>query len=421
VSVILDALRRSRGGKAAPADAGRTAPSAPPPGGRPIPAGLRGGAAPSVRRAGIRWKLLAPIIVIVLGVWAIAQMSLNLMKQQASQPAAVGGPAKPAATKADVATAVLGELAPGLQLPKETDFSQLPPRPSDVLKGAAVAAPAAATPEAAAATGVVPVPAKPAASSTTPAPNAASRRAPEAVAVNAAPTGPVAVASNRVAPRPLPLPPPAAAPPAAAPPATGVTAPPAARQDHFELGKNAQAVGNFQSAQMHYLNAIAADDSHLGARNNLAMMYAARGMTADAVDYLRQAIRIDSQYLTARSNLAVVLMNAGRLEEAKAQLRDALEIAPRHVGLLVNLALAQIKDGQNDLARETLIKAVGIDPTHAEAHYNLGALYDQAGSIAKAHEHYGKYLNNASADQGERLDAVRRRMNEIAPRLVGNR
>jgi tetratricopeptide (TPR) repeat protein len=402
MSVILDSLRRARGGTPTPAEAARTPPAGlPAPGARPIPAGLRGVTAPAARRGGVRWKLLAPIIVIALGVWAIAQMSMNLATQQASQPAAVGGPPRPPLTQQEVAKVVLDEFVPGLQLPTPTDVNDLAPPPSAVLKGAPVPAPqslAAPAPRAGAEVAATPA--------ALPAPIAAARRAAAGQSLAEVPPAFRAVAA------PLPVP-----PPAALSGATPVAAPPAVQQDHFELGKNAQAVGNFQGAQMHYLNAIAADDAHVGARNNLAMMYAARGMTADAVEYLRQAIRIDAGYLTARSNLAVVLMNAGRLEEAKAQLRDALEIAPRHVGILVNLALVQIKDAQRELARETLIRAVGIDPGHAEAHYNLGALYDQAGSVSKAHEHYGKYLNNASADQGERLDAVRRRMNEIAPRL----
>jgi Flp pilus assembly protein TadD len=410
VSVILDSLRRARGDSSAAADATgrRVTPAAiPAPGARPIPAGLRFAKPAGGRRGGgIRWKLLAPVLVIALGIWAIARLSMNLTTDQVSLPAQIAGSAatapgadsstgvaadasanpgasaaadaaKVAPTPQQVATAILEEFVPGVQLPKQTEMTDRAPVPSQALKGADRAAAAADAPA-------------PPADAPKPA-----ARAPE--------------------PRPVPPPEPPAAP--ATLPVTAVSAATIVRTDHFELGTRAQSADNFQLAQTHYLNAIAADDLDVGARNNLAMMYAARGLTTDAVDLLRDAIRIDPDYLNARSNLAVVLMNVGRPEEAKAQLRDAIDRAPRNVGLRVNLALVQSSDGQDDLARETLIGALGIDPTHADAHYNLATLYDRAGSVADAHEHYRKFLDYAGADAGERLDAVRRRIDEIAPRL----
>jgi tetratricopeptide (TPR) repeat protein len=192
---------------------------------------------------------------------------------------------------------------------------------------------------------------------------------------------------------------------------------PAPPVNHFELAVQHQATGNFEMAMKHYLAVLEADEFNVEARNNLGMLYAGRGLTLDAVDHLRRAIRISPDYLNARGNLAVVLMNAGRLAEAQAEIRDALRLDPKHVGLLVNQALIQMADRQPELARETLIRAIGYEPRHAEANYNLAILYDEAGSLAKAHEHYDRFLANAGSEYGERLEDVRRRIEAIAPEL----
>jgi tetratricopeptide (TPR) repeat protein len=179
--------------------------------------------------------------------------------------------------------------------------------------------------------------------------------------------------------------------------------PPPPAVDHFGLAVKYHGLGNFAQALTHYEAVLLEDEFNVEARNNLGLLYHERGLTA--------------QYLRARGNLAVVLMNAGRLAEARAELRAALAIDPRNADLLVNMALVEKADEQPDAAIELLLRALGEQPFHAAAHYNLAVLYDEAGERGRAQDHYNDFLAHGGPEHGERLSAVKRRVEELAPDL----
>lgn len=197
-------------------------------------------------------------------------------------------------------------------------------------------------------------------------------------------------------------------------PAPAAAAPTAV--NHFALAVRYQRLGNFEQALTSYTAALQAEEFNVEARNNLGLLYYERGLADEAIEQFRRAILINPEYLRARSNLAVVLLGGGRLAEARAELRAALAIDARNVDLLVNMALVDKADRQPELARETLIRALSLQTSHAAAHYNLGILYDEAGELARAQDHYNEFLKYAGPEYGTRLSDVRRRLDLIAPR-----
>jgi Flp pilus assembly protein TadD len=381
MSVILDALRRSRGQVPE-----RAAPSPPPPAvpsvlvARPIPT-------PTPKTGRPRWSMLAGIVVLAGVVWAGLQFGPRLLQPGATAaPVEITQPLSPEPVPDAVAAALPEPSAPRAQentssTPAET-IEKIPERP-------------AATP--------------PTMPGTPVSRNAAAAK--ESTPRRGGPLGPPSLGAGAVRP-PLP----AAVVPVLTSPPPAAAAPTAV--SHFALAVRYHRLGDFEQALTSYTAALQAEEFNVEARNNLGLLYHERGLADEAIEQFRRAILINPQYLRARSNLAVVLLEHGRLAEARAELRAALAIDARNVDLLVNMALVDKADRRPEQARETLIRALGLQASHAAAHYNLGVLYDEAGELARAQDHYNEFLKYAGPEYGTRLADVRRRIDVMAPSVT---
>jgi len=189
----------------------------------------------------------------------------------------------------------------------------------------------------------------------------------------------------------------------------------ARRESHFTSAVRLHQAGKLDEAEKEYLAAIAENDRHLEARNNLGLLHRARGRTTDAVEQFRRALAIDPRYVKARNHLAVLLIDAGRLADARGEISAGLTVDPRNADLLVNLALVERADRRPDRAIELLLRVIGDRPTHAAAHYNLGLLYDERSAATLAYTHYVEFLTYAGPEYtGAVVDDVRRRAETLA-------
>jgi tetratricopeptide (TPR) repeat protein len=185
-------------------------------------------------------------------------------------------------------------------------------------------------------------------------------------------------------------------------------------EGQFERAIKYQTAGNVDEAAKYYLAAIAQNDRHVEARNNLGLLYRSRGETALAIEQFRRALAIDPRYVTARNHLAVLLIDAGRVADARRELDEGLSLDPRNVDLLVNLALVEEAERHDDRAMELLLRAIGDRPGHAAAHYNLALLYDERRSFALAYDHYIDFLAYAGPEYRGAVAEVRRRVQALA-------
>jgi Flp pilus assembly protein TadD len=378
MSVILDALRRSRKGTE---KSGSTPPpvSAPLTASAPrVPAGLGLGsstsAATGLRPGRSRLVGLGALVVIGLGVWAAVQVARTLITNYSPAQSSVSVPS--------------GRGTPSAQKPPP---AQVPPPPSSVESGAPMTSPTAPEGEASAA------------------PRNRSQRPASSVVLRS--PAPQARTEPKIQ---------SPEPPAQSPASNAQSPAPAAANDgvnHFELAVRYHNLGNYDEALKHYLAVLAADEFNVEARNNLGLLYHRRGLTTEAIDQFRRAIAVNPQYVKARSNLAVVLMNAGRVAEARAELRAAITLEPRNADLLVNMALVEKADQHRDQAIELLLRAIGHQPTHSMAHYNVAVLYEEQSALALAYDHYTEFLKYGPAEHGELLSDVQRRLLLIKPRL----
>ena len=256
-------------------------------------------------------------------------------------------------------------------------------------------------------------------------PEGASSPAPTRATAARTPTAAPAPAAATVSPA---IPQPPAPQPAASAGSSGtsVPAPTARRQSAgatpFDRGQFERAVryhtaGKLDEAAKDYLAAIAQNDRHVEARNNLGLLYRTRGETVLAIEQFRRALAIDPRYVTARNHLAVLLIDAGRAAEARRELDAGLSLDPRNVDLLVNLALVEKAERHDERAMELLLRALGDRPGHAAAHYNLALLYDEQRSFALAYDHYTDFLAYAGPEYGAAVADVRRRVQALAPLL----
>jgi Flp pilus assembly protein TadD len=376
MSVILDALRRSRKGTA------RSVSPSPAAAARQVPAGLGLTGASSAPATGLRPSRsrllgLGALLVIALGAWAAIQVARTLITNYAP-PAQSSAPS----VRVDPTTPVPPPV---------------PPPPSSVASGAPMTAPPASERDASA-----PRANRPPRRSTS---TVVLRSAPQNNGQVPTPTTQSAVADAQRAEAQSPNPAPTV--PA---PSDGV--------NHFELAVRYHNLGNYEEALKHYLAVLAADEFNVEARNNLGLLYHQRGLTKEAIDQFRRAIAINPRYVKARSNLAVVLMDAGRLAEARAELRAALTIEPRNADLIVNMALVEKTDQHRDQALELLVRAIGYQPTHGMAHYNVAVLYEEQSALALAYDHYTQFLKYAGPEHGELLSDVQRRLLILKPKLA---
>ncbi len=98
------------------------------------------------------------------------------------------------------------------------------------------------------------------------------------------------------------------------------------------------------------------------------------------------------------NNLGVVLANEGHSAEAVALYREALATAPGYAAALANLGHEQLESGQLDQAQSNLMKALDLSPNLATAQADLGLLLAARGDFEEARRHIERSLILAPGD-----------------------
>lgn len=132
--------------------------------------------------------------------------------------------------------------------------------------------------------------------------------------------------------------------------------------DHFEKGKFAQAVKEYEEA-IRVFPGLAA------AHNNLGSVLFALGRFPEAVASFERAVRLDEKYGQAHFNLALAHLKLGREKEA----HDSLMGAVRAFLTTGDEHLHEGRLGEAEAAYKELLR---IDPEYPPAHLRLGLLYN---------------------------------------------
>ncbi len=224
-------------------------------------------------------------------------------------------------------------------------------------------------------------------------------------------------------------------------------------QHLFKQAVDCQLKNDPNSALKIYQNIIARHPDHIGALNNMGVIYLARGENDRAEQVLDKALRINPSHPDALNNMATALKNRGDYQGAVSMIRKALSAKPvfksawfnlgntyremgddaaaataygRAVALdpadpesLSSLGAALYRRGRGHDAKQVLQQSIQADSRHAKSHYHLGLVFMDEGRMDAAFDAFeaaltvnpdysDAYLNlgNIRVKQGRLADAV---------------
>lgn len=144
---------------------------------------------------------------------------------------------------------------------------------------------------------------------------------------------------------------------------------------HLEWGVELQQVGRIKDAIAQTEKAAALDPQLVQAQVNLIILYGQVGDFESAEKHYRQAIALNPrQFPDAYYNYGVLLMNAGRLPEAAQAFRQALVVKPAYADAHNNLGYLLESEGKLDAAADEYRKALEAKPDFRQAHFNLARI-----------------------------------------------
>ena len=145
-------------------------------------------------------------------------------------------------------------------------------------------------------------------------------------------------------------------------------------EETFNLAIKNHRENKIDIAQELYNKVLKINPDHLGALNNLGVIFKKLGQIQKAIDCYEKVIRIDPNNIDTHYNLGNTLKELGEHQKAIDCYEKAIKIKPNHLKALYNLgnALKELKDYQK--AKDCYEKVIKIDPNYADAHNNLSYL-----------------------------------------------
>lgn len=147
----------------------------------------------------------------------------------------------------------------------------------------------------------------------------------------------------------------------------------------------------------------------------LGLIYEIRGDTARSRRAYERSLEEDLSWYPARIGLSRLEKRAGNGAAAVEHLRQAVEVAPEDGVIRLEYcdALVETEHAADGLPHCRF--ALEMYPYWAQAYLRTGRAYDAAGETEKAVELYRDYLQRAPRRQAQLVEAVTRRLAQIAP------
>ncbi len=171
----------------------------------------------------------------------------------------------------------------------------------------------------------------------------------------------------------------------------------------FDFARNYLSYGSafFQRGYMEpaasaFRQALKDDPSSAEALYGLGSAYLNQQKTVEARQSFERATTLHSSYPdtlpNAWNNLGLLSAREGRTAEAIAYFQKALELNPSLFVALENLGNAYRQQKRWDEARDTLEKALSVNADDAEVNYSLGMVFAQTNDTEHAYEYLRKAL-----------------------------
>lgn len=172
---------------------------------------------------------------------------------------------------------------------------------------------------------------------------------------------------------------------------------------HYDLGVQAQQVGNMQEALSEYQKAIELDPENPDVRNALGIvLHLSFRRPAEAIEQYNKALELRPNFSEAKTNLANVYLDQGRYDEAIKLYEQALNdmLYPTPFIAQGNMGWAYYKKGNTEKALENIRAAVTLNPNFCLGYKNLGLIFDQTGQTEEACRQFTRY-REACPDMAE--------------------
>ena len=153
--------------------------------------------------------------------------------------------------------------------------------------------------------------------------------------------------------------------------------------------------GAIDDAYAHAREAVIQDPGYAGAYNTLGVVYQRRGLAAAAERAYREAVAHDDNHKAALQNVAQLLKQQGRVAEAAVfqQRLAAIEREPPFAHFDQGVAAARA--GQYALARDHLLREMKRDPDYHEFHFWLAVALYGLGDVERARQHLDVAMKNS--------------------------
>ena len=136
----------------------------------------------------------------------------------------------------------------------------------------------------------------------------------------------------------------------------------------YAKARELRATGDRPAMMALYKQILSREPTHVGARNNLALLLEQGGKSEQALEELGRALQYDPNNVSVLCNRAAILGSLLRYELAEQDLRRALQLDEANAEVLTNLGMLLCRKARWREAVEPLRRAVEIEPDRGAAH-----------------------------------------------------
>ncbi|MHC4558781.1 MAG: tetratricopeptide repeat protein [Planctomycetota bacterium] len=158
------------------------------------------------------------------------------------------------------------------------------------------------------------------------------------------------------------------------------------------LGNSYSDIGDIDSAQRAFEQAVDINPSLSESRANLGNIYLKKGQIMRAINEYLEALEINPNDAKTHNNLGNAYTQRGSLNYAVAEYIDSISLDPNFVDAYKNLAIVYCKQERFTRAIMQLKRAIALEPKDAGCYHQLGDVYQQMGNYDQAIFQYKKAL-----------------------------
>ena len=164
-----------------------------------------------------------------------------------------------------------------------------------------------------------------------------------------------------------------------------------------DLGETYWQIGDVESAEREWREALKIAPQHSLTLSGLGMVYLKKQQYSEAIEFFKKALEFDSNNFQARLCLGLTHMDTHSLELAEPELRKAVSLFPWNSNARNALGKLYLDEGRGAEAEEQFRRSVEIEP-NVMGYGRLGLIHWQRGDVRAAEQEWREALRLAPND-----------------------